>query len=151
MKVGSARSMSLGVEQSVSEQDFYVHKLGWWVLHAKSKHHRHSLCLDMRNACSNNNLIYSQPRREEIYKRGTDAKQQTCCDCSSLLTQIVRECVTNNFPNSTTATLKQNLLNTGLFTCKEYTQGTELYNGDILVTKTKGHVVIVTHGGIKNK
>lgn len=151
MIVGSARSSKLSTAGQVSEQDFYIHKLGWMVIHPKSKAHRHSTCLTMRNACSNDNLLYSQDLRGEIYKRGTDTKTPTHCDCSSLVTQVIRETMTTTMPNSTTATLLQNCKNTGLFECYEYVDGkTRLYNGDILVTKTKGHVVIVTHGGIKN-
>lgn len=148
--VGSARSASLDDAGEVSEQPFYIHKLGWLVIHPKKKTHRHSLCLATRNAMSNDLLRYSQNLRHEIYKRGTDAKVVTHCDCSSLVTQLIRETMTNNMLNSTTETLKQNCLNTGLFTCYEYDGNTQLWNGDILVTKKKGHVVIVTHGGKKN-
>lgn len=152
IRVGSARSASLDDAGEVSEQDFYIHKLGWLVIHPKKKTHRHSLAILMRNACSNDNLRYSQAKRGEIYQRGTGSKvAPTYCDCSSLVTQIIREGMTNNMSNSTTTTIAHNAVLTGLFTCYDYIDGkTQLWNGDILVTKTKGHVVIVTHGGKKN-
>ena len=151
IKIGSARSASLPDAGEVSEQDFYVHKLGWIVLHPKKKTHRHSLCKVMRNACSNDNLRYSQPKRAEIYRRGTNSKVVTYCDCSSLATQCIREAMTNNFSNQTTATLPYACAMSGLFTVYDYVDGeTELWNGDILCTKVKGHVVIVTHGGKRN-
>ena len=151
IKVGSARSMSLGNDGSVSEQPFYIHPKGWLVIHARDKNHRHSMALDMRNACANNNLTYSQPQREEIYKRGTDAKVPTKCDCSSLVTQIIRECITCSMKNSTTYDLALNCKLTGLFDVYDYIDGkTKLWNGDILVTKIKGHTVIVTRGAKKN-
>ena len=149
--IGSARSAKLGDVNSVSEQELYNHKLGWVVIHPKKKSHRHSVCLDMRNACSNNNIVYSQTYREEIYKRGTDCKIRTRADCSSLLTQIVRETMLINFPNSTTATFINNAKSTVMFDIYDYVPGkTELWNGDILCTRTKGHICAVTHGGKKN-
>lgn len=148
--IGSARSMSLGRVASVSEQEFYNHPKKWYVIHAKKKTHRHSLCLDMRNACANDHLMYSQDRRAEIYKRGTDAKVDTYCDCSSLVTQIIRECMMINFPNCTTYSLPQEARKSGLFSVYEYTPGIQLWNGDILCTQTKGHVVIVTRNGLRN-
>ena len=37
-------------------------------------------------------------------------------------------------------------MNTGLFDKFPYVNGMDLYDGDVLVTKTKGHTVAVTHG-----
>jgi len=149
--VGSARSMSLGVEQSVSEQPFYIHKKGWLVINAKQAEARHLLALAMRKACVNNNLIYSQPKRAEIYKQGIATNKQCYCDCSSLVTDIIRETIDHAFPNSTTDTIPLNCMLSGLFTVEEYKSEKQLYNGSILCTKTKGHVVIVTRGAKKNE
>lgn len=149
--VGSARSASLPDAGEVSEQAFYIHKLGWLVIHPKKKTHRHSIAMAMRNACANDFLRYSQSRRAEIYKRGTNTKVVTYCDCSSLATQIIREAITSNFPNNTTATFPQSARSSGFFEVYDYVDGqTELWNGDLLVTKTKGHIVVVTRGAKKN-
>ena len=53
--------------------------------------------------------------------------------------------------NSNTTYLAHNAVLTGCFDVFDYVDGkTELYNGDILVTKIKGHTVIVTRGAEKN-
>lgn len=151
--IGSARSASLPDDGEVSEQPFYVHKLGWVVVRAKSKTKRHSLCMCMRNACANPLMRYSQNKREEVYKYGTngDPGRPYFADCSSLVTQCIREAVTSKMLNSNSSTLAHNAVLTGCFEVFDYVDGkTELYNGDILVTKIKGHVVIVTRGAKKN-
>ena len=48
-------------------------------------------------------------------------------------------------PNFTTATEVNTLVGTGLFEKLEYNKN-NLRNGDILVTKSKGHTVVVTQG-----
>lgn len=149
--VGSARSMKLGVEQSVSEQPFYVHDKGWLVINCKQAEGRHLLALAMRRACANNNLTYSQPQREQIYKQGIDTDKPCKTDCSSLVTELIRTCLYHDFPNSTTATLPLNCMLSGLFTVEDYKNESQLFNGTILCTKLKGHVVIVTRGARKNK
>jgi peptidoglycan hydrolase-like protein with peptidoglycan-binding domain len=52
--------------------------------------------------------------------------------------------------NFTTANEVNVLMATGHFDKFVYTKGSQLYLGDILVTKTKGHTVIVTSGATRN-
>jgi peptidoglycan hydrolase-like protein with peptidoglycan-binding domain len=52
--------------------------------------------------------------------------------------------------NFTTANEAAVLVGTGQFEKFVYTKGSALYLGDILVTKTKGHTVIVTSGATRN-
>ena len=78
---------------------------------------------------------------------GTQTKKPTECDCSSLLRKCIVEATGKDPGNFTTGNEVTALKNTGLFENKEsYKNGTELYTGDVLVTKTKGHTAVVTSG-----
>ena len=101
----------------------------------------------MINACNNANIGYDQGRRLEIMQHGTQAKTLCSCDCSSLVRKCVLEATGKDGGNFTTANEKEKLLATGLFEdAGNYTKGTALYTGDVLITKVKGHTVIVTAG-----
>lgn len=154
LMIGSARGASMPTgEAQVSEQPFYV--MNWTVIHPVSSVQRHGLCLGMRRVCAGP-FRYSQPKRADIYKRGTNFKGkngEVCyCDCSSTITQLIRENCHSSFPDSYTGNLVSNCQRTGLFQIYLWNKNTKLYNGDILVYRENGHghTVIVTHGGIKN-
>ena len=129
----------------VSFQKFYVHKKGWNVARPKTEELRHLLGSKMVNACSNSNIGYNQWERNGIYKYGTESTVKTNCDCSSLVTQCLRECGFVTFPNSRTIDLIENMKKylSEYFEFFEYTEKEKLKIGDILCTKTSGHVVIV--------
>ena len=133
----------------VSMQSFYdVGKWGY-VVRAKDINVASNVALAMTIACNNPNIGYNQARRLDIIKAGTHATQPTSCDCSSLVRQCVRESGIE-VGNFTTANEVSVLMATGQFEKIPYTKGTQLYLGDILVTKTKGHTVIVTSGATRN-
>ena len=101
----------------------------------------------MLRACNNNNIGYDQYNRLGIIKYGTSSTVKTECDCSSLVRQCVKEATGIDAGNFTTSNEKNMLLATGLFEkAVSVTSSTIMYNGDILVTKTKGHTVIVVSG-----
>ena len=133
----------------VSMQNFYVSSKGWYILRAKNPSVASSIALAMTVACNNPNIGYNQARRLDIIKAGTHATQPTSCDCSSLVRQCVREAGVE-VGNFTTANEASVLTATGHFDKFVYTKGSQLYLGDILVTKTKGHTVIVTSGATRN-
>ncbi len=134
----------------VSMQNFYdVGKWGY-VVRAKSANVASSIALSMTIACNNPNIGYNQARRLDIIKAGTHATQPTSCDCSSLVRQCVRESGIE-VGNFTTANEASVLMATGQFEKIAYTKNTTLYLGDILVTKTKGHTVVVTSGATRSK
>lgn len=133
----------------VSMQNFYVSSKGWNILRAKNPAVASSIALSMTIACNNPNIGYNQARRLDIIKAGTHATQPTSCDCSSLVRQCVREAGVE-VGNFTTANEASVLMATGHFDKYVYTKGSDLYLGDILVTKTKGHTVIVTSGATRN-
>lgn len=134
----------------VSMQNFYdVGKWGY-VVRAILPTVADSIALSMTIACNNPNIGYNQARRLDIIKAGTHATQPTSCDCSSLVRQCVREAGVE-VGNFTTANEVSVLMATGQFEKIPYTKNTTLYLGDILVTKTKGHTVVVTSGTTRSQ
>lgn len=106
----------------------------------------------MKTACDNPFIGYDQGNRLAITKVGISTKTHTECDCSSLVRQCVREACGVDPGNFTTANEKGVLLATGLFEdIGGYRVGVQLCAGDILVTKSKGHTVIVTEGSERAK
>lgn len=133
----------------VSMQNFYdVGKWGY-VVRAKNPDTAAKIALAMTIACNNPNIGYNQARRLDIIKAGVYATSQTSCDCSSLVRQCVREAGIE-VGNFTTANEVSVLMATGQFEKIAYTKGMKLYLGDILVTKTKGHTVVVTSGATRS-
>ena len=134
----------------VSMQNFYVSSKGWYILRAKNPDIAANIALAMTIACNNPNIGYNQARRLDIIKAGTHATTPTSCDCSSLVRQCVRESGIE-VGNFTTANEVSVLMATGQFEKIAYTKNTTLYLGDILVTKTKGHTVIITSGATRSQ
>ncbi len=168
--IGSARSDERGKitggksgdqksGKEVSTQNWYAHSKGWRVLRAKDASKRKLIAQAMKAACANNKIGYDQYERNTLYYRaqpyGFDpAKVVSNCetDCSAL----VRVCCAfagiklGDFNTSTEAKV---LLASGEFTelkGEKYTKKSDyLMAGDVLVTKTKGHTVIVLSDGSK--
>lgn len=168
--IGSARSDERGKitggkagdqksGREVSTQNYYVHSKGWRVLRATDPNKAPLIAKAMKAACDNNKIGYDQNERNSLYKlakpHGFDpAKVATACetDCSAL----VRVCcayagiMVNDFNTSTEAKV---LLASGAFAelkGDRYTKRSDyLRAGDVLVTKTKGHTVVVLTDGVK--
>ena len=136
---------------------WYKNAKGWRVFRAKSYEVAQKLAEDMRAACNNPAIGYSQKQRNTLYNVsksvGFDCAKvsEPCeCDCSSL----VRVCVLYagiNISNFNTASEPKRLLATGEFDemiGPEYTDESGwLKTGDILVTAVKGHTAIVLNNG----
>lgn len=138
--------------KEVSEQNFYVHSKGWYILRPKLDAHATKIAERMRTACNNPFIGYDQGNRLAITKVGIETKTHTECDCSSLVRQCIREACGVDPGNFTTANEKGMLLATGLFEdVGGYRVGVVLCTGDVLVTKSKGHTVIVTEGSERTK
>ena len=133
--------------KEVCKRTYYMHSKGWYLLRPKSEAHAKAIAAAMIRACNNNNIGYDQNNRLGVVTHGTNATVKTECDCSSLVRQCVKEGTGKDAGNFTTANEKDKLLATGLFeAAASVTSSTVLFNGDILVTKTKGHTVIVVEG-----
>ena len=128
----------------VSLQDFYIPLKGWYILRAKKPETAAALAVSMERACNNPNIGYDQGSRLEVLKHGTASKVKTEADCSSLVRLCIIEAAGKDPGNFTTANEAQAILGTGLFVRLAFTGADRLWIGDILVTKSKGHTVIVT-------
>ena len=130
----------------VSMQKFYIHKKGWKIIRFKNPQFALNAAAAMTTACNNPNIGYDQAGRGGILKGGTTAMVPTDCDCSSLVRECFKEATGRDPGNFTTSTEAKVLEKTGLVDVFPYYDGDTLYTGDILVTKTKGHTVIVVRG-----
>ena len=145
--------------KEVSTQNWYRHSKGWVVLRAKDPKKAAKIAQAMRAACDNPNIGYDQYQNktlwDEVKDKGYDpAKASKPCetDCA----RLVRVCcayagiMAKDFY---TATEVDKLMETGefvKFTSSKYIgQSDYLGAGDILVTKTKGHTVVVLTNGSK--
>lgn len=133
----------------VSLQEFYVHKKGWIVLRAKDPEVAERIAAAMMVACNNKNIGYSQSARLEIIKAGVNTMKPCNCDCSSLIRACIIDASGKDPGNFTTSNEARYLVASGLFDKYEYTDNMNLFDGDVLVTKTKGHTVAVTEGNAR--
>lgn len=128
----------------VSLQNFYHHKKGWYILRWLDPVYAEECAKAMYRACNNSNIGYDQTQRSSILLHGTMSTVKTECDCSSLVRLCIREASAVDPGNFTTDSEVAALKKTGLFAEKiKYKSGTPLYNGDVLVTCTKGHTAVV--------
>ena len=146
-------------KKEVSTQNYYVHSKGWRVFRAKDASKRKLIANAMRAACANDKIGYDQSQRNTLYNLAAKVnfdpgKVTTACetDCSAL----VRVCCAYagiKMSDFNTSSQASRLLASGAFTeltGDKYTkQSAYLAEGDILVTKTKGHTVVVLSSGSK--
>ena len=145
--------------KEASTQNWYKHSKGWVVLRAKDPKKAEKIAQAMRAACANDNIGYDQYQNQtlwnEVKDKGYDpAKASKPCetDCA----RLVRVCcayagiMARDFYTATEAAY---LMDTGefvKFTSSKYTnQDDYLGEGDILVTKTKGHTAVALTNGDK--
>ena len=139
--------------REVSTQAFYVHKKGWDVLRAKSAEVANKIASAMHTACANNNIGYSMGSdRYGVVKKGVNTKEKVNCDCSSLVRACIKEATKKDVGDFSTFSEKSKILASGMFDdAGAYTDGMTLYTGDILVTKTQGHTVVVVSGNSRTE
>lgn len=135
----------------VSLQDFYVHSKGWNILRPKDPEVAENMAASMKRACNNPNMGYSQFNdRLGVIRNGTGSNKPTNCDCGTLVRACVIEASGKDPGNFNTANEALYLEATGLFEKRiAYTANMNLFVGDVLVTKTKGHTAIVVEGNHK--
>ena len=162
VKVGSARIDENGnisggkpgdqTKKEVAIEPYYSHRQGWFMLRAKDVQVAKKIAQAMIEGCNNDNIGYDQIGRYgvinnlKIYGRIAKIAIKTEADCSSL----VRACCIQagiNVGDFNTSSEVVVLENTGAFEkAVAVTPHTKLCEGDILVTRTKGHTVVVTEG-----
>jgi len=148
------KSSSNDTVGEVSMQPMYKHSKGWYIIRAVSEENARLLALAMILACNNANLGYDQNGRLGVVNNGIDSKVKTECDCSSLIRAIIKYVTGKDVGNFTTANALAILINSGMFknVGKYVSQAsTPVYDGDILVTCSKGHIVIVCSGNPRGK
>lgn len=136
----------------VSMQKMYSHSKGWYILRPKSAAHAVKMADLMKAACNNANIGYDQGNRLGVVQHGIMTAVKTECDCSSLVREVVKEATGKDPGNFTTANEAASLEATGLFESKRSyvsQSATPVYDGDVLVTKAKGHTVIVVSGNAR--
>ena len=166
--IGSARSdergaISGGVAgdqtgREVCTENYYNSKLGWNLLRAKKPQIAEKIAQDMQWACNNNNIGYDQSNNQSLYYESYSldfncARVTTPCetDCSQLVRVCVSYALGKSIPYFYTGDEVEVLMSTGefdLITDTSYTSTDRfLKRGDILVTKSKGHTVVVLSDG----
>ena len=147
--------------KEVSRQEHYVHKKGWRAFRAKDRQAALKIASAMEAACKNNNIGYDQWQRNSLYQKaavhGFDpGKVDVPCetDCSALVRVCCAYAGIMDIPaDFRTGSMPHYLLKTGAFVelkGSKYTgQSTYLGKGDILVTRTSGHTVVVLDDGVK--
>ena len=147
--------------RELSTQAFYVHSKGWRVFRATSPAAAERIATAMERACANPHIGYDQYQRNTLYKvaelLGFDTGKVTT-DCETDCSALVRVCcafagIMGLPADFRTGNMPSNLLKTGAFVelkgAKYTDQSTYLGRGDILVTQTSGHTVVVLSSGTK--
>lgn len=139
-------------------QDWYLHKKGWYVIRAKSAEMRKLIARDMRYACANDNIGYSfwdhaYTLYNIVKNLGWDCskvkqKCETNCAktvlvCAKYAGSKVEDFYTGDEVEKFRATGEFDIL-TDDKTCNSPDY---LLEGDILVTREKGHTVVVLSDG----
>lgn len=171
VRVGSARIDERGkaiggkagnqTGRELSEQNWYKHSKGWRVFRAKDPAKAGAIARDMRYAIANKHIGYDQGERNTLYNVaktvGFDCSKVTK-NCETDCSALVRVCcayagITGLPADFRTGNMPANLMATGAFDelkGSKYTDSSAyLKAGDILVTKTAGHTVVVLTNGSK--
>lgn len=141
----------------VSMRTFYVHSLGWLVFNWISNVYMEAAALQMKYACNNPNIGYCQEHKTTLFNyvkknkiKSLDKVDILCeVDCSTLIRTIIYIVTGIDIGDITTASEPAKLKASGLFEASySFTSQdkTPVYNGSILVTKTKGHTGIIVSG-----
>lgn len=143
----------------VSRQNWYLHSKGWRVLRPKDPNKAARISACMNWACDSPLVGYDQNENTTLYK----ALEKVNFDLTKLATNVETDCarlvrvccryagiLASDFYTASEASA---LLATGEFvelTDSKYTKQQDyLRTGDVLVTKTKGHTVVVLSDGEK--
>ena len=147
--------------EEIVREEWYLHRKGWILIRAKDAKKREKIAQDMEYICDNPNIGYDQSQNYTLYDaakkykfNASKVKEPCECDCA----RAVRGCVLYagiECADFYTA-IEPDVLNaTGAFDIlkdDKYVKSSDyLLRGDILVTRTKGHTVVVLSDGDKAK
>ena len=137
--------------REVSTQSYYMSRKGWIGLRQKDPVVAVKLAEAMLEACNNNCIGYNQNKRSgvitqlKIFGSLRRIATNTDSDCSSLIRACVIQATGKDPGNFTTENEKKKLMAAGFYEVP-IKKASDCRTGDILVTKTKGHTVIVVSG-----
>lgn len=153
--------------REVFTRNWYRHSKGWVALRCTVPGMAEYIAEAMEKACKNNDIGYDQYENGTLWNnikdKGFDPSKTTKkveTDCARLVRVCVQYAAVKmglniTIPDFYTATLANVLVRTGLFeklTASKYTtQDDYLERGMILVTKTKGHTLVILTNGSKAK
>lgn len=145
--------------REVSTQAWYKHKKGWRVFRCKNAAKAEKIAHAMEAACKNNHIGYDQYQRDTLYNAAKGVgfdPAQVATNCETDCSALVRVCCAYAgimVGNIRTTNEAKALLASGEFTELKGTKYTDqsayLRRGDILVTRTQGHTVVVLSTGAK--
>lgn len=136
-----------GNEVATQKMYNYFKKGGWDCYRFKNPYYGVACKNAMLTACGNNHIGYSQSDRYGIIRNGTASRKDCNADCSTLVRECIKEACGRDLGDFTTASEGNILESSALFIKVEnVTTLSRLYEGDILVTRKKGHTAIVTTG-----
>ena len=165
--IGSARSNERGTTtggragdqtgREVSTQTWYLHSKGWVVIRANDATAREKIAKAMEMACANDNIGYCQTHRTTA----TNTAKQYGYDFSKIKTPVETDCsdlvrgcclyagiTVGTFNTSSERSALEATGKFTVYTSSKYCNSSQyLVRGDILVTKTKGHTVVVLSNG----
>ena len=155
---GAAGDQKSGKE--VSTQTWYKHSKGWRVFRAKNPEYAAKIAEIMRWACGSDLIGYDQYQRHTLYKElaryafeKVYLSKAVETDCSALVRVCLKFCGIDVPEAFRTGNMPQYLLDSGEFVEMKGSKYTDqpdyLGAGDILVTKTSGHTVVVLNNGDK--
>lgn len=170
--IGSARSDERGKAtggkagdqnggKEVSTQNWYKHSKDWRVLRCKNPDKAAKMAEAMRNLCATNYVGYDQYQRNTLYSalqavgwKLNLLKKNVETDCSALI-RVCAAYAGITLPDFNTSTQAKVMLASGEFvelTGSKYTDKEDyLAVGDCLITRTKGHTVLVLTDGPKHQ
>ncbi len=151
--------------KEVTTRKWYKHSKGWYALECLVPGMEEYIAEAMEKACANPDIGYNQYENgtlwNDVKANGYDPSQTTKkvnTDCARLVRVCVQyACVKKGIniiiPDFYTATMANVLVKTGLFrklTDAKYTsQDAYLHRGWPMVTRTKGHAIVVLENGSK--
>jgi hypothetical protein len=144
----------------VSMQKMYTHTKGWLVFRPKDAAIATKCATEMTNACNNAHIGYDQSQRLTLWnyvvknavKSLAKVSSDVEVDCSELIRTVIYVVTGKDVGDFSTATEAAVLKKSGLFEESfEYVsqEKTPVYDGDVLVTKTKGHTAMVVSGNAR--
>lgn len=158
-ETGNARGGKAGDQtgRELSTQAWYKHDKGWRVFRAIDTEKRKRIAQAIRDACANSHIGYDQGQRDTLYAVAQTVEfdmsrvEKNCeTDCSALV-RVALAFAGISCGSFNTKSQPGALLGTGQFAemvgAKYADKPDYLRAGDILVTRTQGHTVVVLGDG----